>query len=575
MNVPEAVAIAEPAINGAQNYEDSLKSTQTNAGDRLENGTITAFGYNPVYRRVLGTLAGVCIVMALTSPLGAIMVAAEYQIRYAGYWGLSWGWIIPNIMMLPQVIAVAELCSSMPVNGGFYWWAAALAPSRISRPVGFIVGWFNILSLATGLAAFAYAIASGLAQTLYIMAEWEATLPALMGMAMGVITLWASLMLLKLERISIIMALTATVLLISCFGVIIGLPASHSARGLPFASASDVFGKFSNVSDWVETGIAVPLSFYTVLFVNSIWTAPAYIAEETHDARRQAPKAIMESFTCTAVVGTGICLVFAFCIPDMDLVQVDETYAPLPVKHLRSIARSGSYEDTLTFESRGFPFFMILYEHWGPEATGAVMVIGTIFSTIGGSGMLLTYATQVAAFARDGGLPYSSYISRVHKRTNEPLVATALLVVLTILFLLLALSQNASDVVYSLASLASLIIWGLPVGFRLFAGDRWVPGPFYTGRFSWSIHFLAVLTTSYFFITRSFPATRDALPLNLIVVLGTLVISIGAYFIAGHSFKGLDLTALKSWRNDNRHSIDGTFAFADVVQQSNVDQHSK
>ena len=186
--------------------------------------------------------------------------------------------------------------------------------------------------------------------------------------------------------------------------------------------------------------------------------------------------------------------------------------------------------------------------------------------------MLLTYATQVAAFARDGGLPYSSHLSRVHKRTNMPLIATALLVVLTYLFLLLALSENASDIVYSMATLASLIIWATPITFRLFAGDRWVPGPFYTGRFSWSIHLLGVLTSAYLLVTRAFPPTRDTPPLNVVVVIVTLVASIAAYFFCSGDFRGLDLVALESWRHNNRHCIEGNPAFANVVRQATADK---
>lgn len=246
--------------------------------------------------------------------------------------------------MLPQVIAIAELCSSMPVNGGFYWWAAALAPRKLSRSVGFIVGWFNVLSLATGLAAFAYAVASGLGQSITIATGHDFTLPELMGISMAIVTLWATLMLLRLENVSFVMIGTgeyikyqqrlpstdyeplATVLGLACFGLIIALPVTHSMKRLPFANAGDVFGKFTNYNvDWPETGVAVPFSFYGALFVNSIWTAPAYVAEETHDARRQAPKAIMESFSCTAILGLGVCLTFAFCIPDMDTIAADES----------------------------------------------------------------------------------------------------------------------------------------------------------------------------------------------------------------------------------------------------------
>lgn len=114
-------------------------------------------------------------------------------------------------------------------------------------------------------------------------------------------------------------------LFVSSVAFIIALPITHSQLGLPFASARDVFTNFSNTSEWPETGIPVPFSFYSALFVNSIWTAPAYIAEETHDASRKAPNAIIQSFSWTAIVGLGICLAIAFCIPDMDAVKADDS----------------------------------------------------------------------------------------------------------------------------------------------------------------------------------------------------------------------------------------------------------
>jgi amino acid transporter len=50
-----------------------------------------------------------------------------------------------------------------------------------------------------------------------------------------------------------------------------------------------------------------------------------YVAEETHDARKEAPRAIVQSFCCTAVLGTIICLIFAFCIHDMDVAAGTKT----------------------------------------------------------------------------------------------------------------------------------------------------------------------------------------------------------------------------------------------------------
>lgn len=53
--------------NNPAEESGSMKNVGATGGDSIENGTITAFGYAPAYRRVLGTLAGICIVIALTS----------------------------------------------------------------------------------------------------------------------------------------------------------------------------------------------------------------------------------------------------------------------------------------------------------------------------------------------------------------------------------------------------------------------------------------------------------------------------------------------------------------------------
>lgn len=107
--------------------------------------------------------------------------------------------------MFFEVLAISELASSMPVNGSFYWWAGALAPPKWSHPISYITGWVNVLSAITGTAAFAYAVATSFAYSVTIAVPtmtW--TNPELMALSMGVIVLWAALMTVNLEKISVI-----------------------------------------------------------------------------------------------------------------------------------------------------------------------------------------------------------------------------------------------------------------------------------------------------------------------------------------------------------------------------------
>jgi hypothetical protein len=92
----------------------------------------------------------------------------------------------------------------MPVNGAFYWWTAALAPPAWSNCLGFISGWVTMFGLLTGIASFSYAVASGLSHAIMIARPtWSATDPMILGIALGVVVLWAVSLVMRLERISI------------------------------------------------------------------------------------------------------------------------------------------------------------------------------------------------------------------------------------------------------------------------------------------------------------------------------------------------------------------------------------
>lgn len=104
--------------------------------------------------------------------------------------------------MLPEVLAVCELASSMPVNGAFYWWSGALAPPEWSHCISFVSGWLNIFSMFTATASFAYAVASSLTYAItIILPTMQWTDSQIMAISMGVVIIWAALMSFKLESI--------------------------------------------------------------------------------------------------------------------------------------------------------------------------------------------------------------------------------------------------------------------------------------------------------------------------------------------------------------------------------------
>ncbi|KAL2809116.1 amino acid/polyamine transporter I [Aspergillus granulosus] len=496
------------------------------SGSLLEDGTIEELGYIPAYRRVFRSLGNMCMVISLTSPLGAIMVSGFYQITYGGYWGLSWGWIIPNLILLPQVLAIAELASSMPVNGSFYWWAGALAPPQWSHAVAFITGCLSMLTMLTSTASFAYAVATSLSYSVKIAVPTIVWTDAqLMGLSLGVIIIWMGIMCMKLENISTVYILMAIILLLQSLAFIFGLPISHAVQNRPFTPPGVVFGEYTTYTDW-GLAVSVPYCWFGALWVNSSWMASVYVSEETQNAGTEIPKSIFYTFAVTAVAGLLCCLLCAFCITDIDAAATDIT---------------------------GMPLFNLVVSHWGRTASAAFFLAAMPVALIGGSGTLLTYASTTAAFARDGGLPWHEKMAYVHPRLNMPIYSIGLLGVGTFLVLILALSPEASSIIYSLSVVAGLIKQIVPVFFRIFAGDRWVPGRWNMGIWSIPVHVATFISQLYLIIMECFPPYKawDAsnLNYNFAVTIGACIISCVLYWVTGRKhFKGPDPEALESWR---------------------------
>jgi amino acid transporter len=115
------------------------------------------------------------------------------------------GWIIPNVLVFSEVLAIAELASSMPLNGSFYWWSGALAPPRWSNLISFVSGWLNVLSMFSATAAFVYAVAASISFGINVaVPDFKWTNAQIMGLSFGVLIIWAAVMSFRLETITVV-----------------------------------------------------------------------------------------------------------------------------------------------------------------------------------------------------------------------------------------------------------------------------------------------------------------------------------------------------------------------------------
>ncbi|KAK6851477.1 hypothetical protein PG995_012599 [Apiospora arundinis] len=506
--------------------DKSLARTQSFTSDLVEDTVVQDFGYEPTYSRIFSSIGSMSLTLAMASPMCGVFVAVTYQISYGGYWGLTWGWLVPAILFFPWALTTAEFCSAMPVNGANYWWTAALAPPSVSRPISFIAGMANVMNALTSIASMAWASSSAICTIISMYNGWEPTNAMVFGISWALCILWYIMASMKMAQASQLYIGSASIVLVSTVIFFIALPVSQAVQGTPFASAAKVFGEYTNFSDWNDP-VAVPMTWFTAAWVITGWNAPAAVAEETHNARIVAPRSIITTYSLMSVMGLMVCVLVAFCIPDIEAAAMDPT---------------------------GFPALTLLIQRWGPNAGVAFLLIIFFNTAIGGGAVLVMMSCQTAAFARDGGLLFNDKLCYVSPRSNMPIYTTTLLTIGGMLMLCLGFSPIASTTIYSLAVIAVMMLYALPMVFRIFDGGRWVPGPWNYGRLSKPIHVLGLLTVLFMTIMECFPPeanwTGAKLNYNWAVLIGAVLISMVMWFTHGsRNYKGPDQEMLAAWRS--------------------------
>ncbi|CAG7562633.1 unnamed protein product [Fusarium equiseti] len=515
------------------------------SSDLQEDNLVEEFGYKPAYERVFKSIGSMSLTLAMASPMLGVFLQSPIQLTYGGYWGLTWGWVIPAVAFFPWALATAELASSMPVNGTSYWWVAALAPPNLSRPLSFVTGITNLMYAITSVASFAWAMSQTLITVIGIYSGWEATTGASLGISIAVCVLWVAMACMRMQdsntlyicngkpKQDVIMFMslnvgvlaTATIVLITTAIFIIGMPASHAARGLPFTSATNVFGSFDNFSDW-DIGVAAPYTFLSAAWIITGWNAPATIAEETHGARKVVPRSIVTVYSAMAIMGFFVLLILAFCINDLEAAVSDPS---------------------------GVPAYTLVMDRWGLKLGFTFLMIVAINTMVGGAAVIFMLSCQTAAFARDGGLLWNDKLTYIWPYSKMPIFSSILVSGGGAALLFLAFSPIASSIIYSLAVMTLNFTYALPMVFRIFNGGRWIPGPWHYGKMSIPIHAWSILSIAYITILECFPPsaswTASTFNYNWVVLIGAVILAWVMWIFKGSKlYRGVDQEALRAWR---------------------------
>ncbi|ODQ59503.1 hypothetical protein WICANDRAFT_31937 [Wickerhamomyces anomalus NRRL Y-366-8] len=468
---------------------------------------LAEIGYKPELKRTFGTLEVFGIAFSIMGLLPSIATVMSMGLT-GGPVTLLWGWFIAGFLILTMGIAMSEMASSIPTSGGLYYWTHYFAPPSLKNTLSFIIGTSNSLSLTGGVCSITYGFAQQVLAAAYLGSNgsFKITNAMTFGVfAAGIIaefliTCFASGAISRLQTTSIV----ANVILIVIF--FIALPIG-TAKNASFNDASFIFGKFENSSTWPSGWAFIQFGFGGCAWVISGFDSCIHMAEEAKNPSKSIPYGIIGSITVCWITGFFIMIVIGACItPD-----------------IASILQS----------STGQPLAQIFYDSLGQKWAVAFISLSAICQFFMAASCMTASSRQIWAFARDDGLPFSSFIKVVNKKFAVPIRAVvASAIAAATMGLLILAGPIAANALFSISIIGNYVSWSTPQVLRLFfSKNLFKPGPFYLGKvFSPIVVSVSILAQYLILVFSFFPTTShvsDAKTMNY-----AIVVNVGAWSLA-------------------------------------------
>lgn len=165
-------------------------------------------------------------------------------------------------------------------------------------------------------------------------------------------------------------------------------------------------------------------------------------------------------------------------------------------------------------------------------------IVCLLFAT---TGIMTTASRMIYAFARDNGLPGSSYLSKVNKPLGVPLNALILCTVADVLIgCLYLVSSSALNAILSASVVALGVSYGFPIAINMCQGRRGLPDdrPYkLPGLLGWAANAVAIVfvsvTAVLFLFPPTYPVTSSNMNYCVIAFACIVVISAVDYLLEG------------------------------------------
>lgn len=414
--------------------------------------------------RVLTSLTNGALTFAAVGVFGGLF--SLYGFSVAGVGGSEfWAWPLVAISVGAMVLVFAELASKYPFAGSMYQWPTIVAGKRI----GWWMGWVYAGALFPLMTAY-YASLPVLIHPLFNLAPSFTTDEIIIVIAAVIAVLWNVVRIGVLGRIAQwAMILELTVVTVVCLLTFI-LGAKHFGNLTQSATVTTTASGTSAVQALGSFGKWLPLFVGAGVF-NALWVLYTFenggtLGEETVNAERSAPRAVIGAYIFAVACGLLFYLTLTTSIPDMKTAMLGGVPA----------------ENAITAHLPGAVFKVFL----------AIVSIGLIVAT---NTMFTGAVRHIYGMARDGQIPFSPTFAKTLK-DGSPWAAVLLIGALSLVPVVVFTTKVASIVGGATAAMyfAYFLVMTVTLIHR-FRGWPKVKGQFSLGRWGIAVNIIAVAGT--------------------------------------------------------------------------------
>ncbi|KAF3805166.1 Choline transport protein [Colletotrichum gloeosporioides] len=492
----------------------------------IDDAILRANGHDQVLKRQFSWVSALGLSFSITNSwIGYLFPLKSnfgQNLIYGGPQSCIFGLLVAFAAQLVITLGLGEIASAFPSTGGQYHFCYILSSPNTRRFAGYLIGWMSMLAWwivtvlrCSGISLFSMTLA-GMIQ--FWHPGFEGTQWQIYLIYVGTATVTVLPVISASQKITFIVQLSLYSSVLGFLVLLFVAIALHKqSQPASFLTQSGLGSR-----RW-PAGIAWTLGIANAMYAFGGTDDVIHISEEMPHPGRRVPQVMM----LTMIIGlaTAFPLFLSLMFYMKDFAAVISSRLP-SLELINQVVRTGNDKVTLPlFAYILFVYLVCLPSQW------------------------VTSGRLAWAFARDRGVPFSSYFANVDSKRHLPIRTTVASYVFACLYgLLYLVSTSAFNSIVTSAVLFLNITYAAPQAILLFRGrQRCLPRRYFN--LGWAGYVCNILSILWILVLLVFicmppslPATPASMNYTAVVLVGLLFVVVSLWYMdRNKTFQGPEI----------------------------------